>query len=171
MNKLNIYRVTPLVDEALKLSMNAYDHKNDFKQLEGDIHSRFSCMSREEMVSFYRIGIDLDASMNPRNPNDIRYNTEYEDLSAVFEINEDSGVQKLIVWSSDENSLVNFLKKVKNNFDKKSETKVEETEQKTWAWSEDGMDYRFIFPSEYEAYKDLVRYLASVKQLIDYSKR
>jgi hypothetical protein len=66
---------------------------------------------------------------------------------------------------------VKFLKKVKNNFDKKEETKVEQTEQKTWAWKEDGMDYRFIFPSEYEAYRDLIKYLVQVRDIIDYSKK
>jgi len=171
MNKLNIYRVTPLVDEALKLAVSIYDKRNDYGRLEGDITSRFSCMSKEEMMAFYHIGIDLNASLDPNNPNDIRYNTDYEELSTIFEINQENSIHKVIVWSSDENSLVEFLKKVKNNFDKKEETKVEQTEQKTWAWKEDAMDYRFIFPTEYEAYRDLIKYLIQVKDIIDYSRK
>jgi hypothetical protein len=33
------------------------------------------------------------------------------------------------------------------------------------------MDYRFIFPTEYEAYRDLIKYLVQVRDIIDYSKK
>lgn len=174
-NKLNVYKVTPLVDEALKISLSIYDMKRGTSEEKFvkcfEILEILTQMSKNERDYFIRIENEIGSSFKDDKA-DIGYNnTQFENSCSFFEFNEKKDVVKAMFWSSDEDSLVNIFKMLKKSYDKSGSTFVEKTEQNTWSWMENGMDYRFIFSSEYEAYKDLISYLSSVKNILDYSKQ
>ncbi len=161
---ISLYKVTPAVDSALRMFL-AYKTTKDSSEkkiLELHMITMFTLMEQAEIKEL--IKIDAKLKMIFESKNDVKFNTEFNRCCSVFELDEESDVVNLMMWSCVEKPLIDMLKMIKNNFDKNEEVKIEKKED-TWTWKCEG--YEFVCDSEYKAYTDAISYMKSVESIVD----
>jgi len=165
---INLYKVTPLVDRTLRMSINMITERNDSDRTLLGLHifTLISLMDETERSSFIGISAKIGLVFGPDNENEVRYNDSLEDTCSVFEYDSEKEVVGMMMWSKSEKSLLEFIKSVKKKFDPENEIVIERNDDGKWSWSDNG--YTFEFSSEFKAYADAIGYMKSLEGVMDY---